>query len=119
AAQAGWRLSADGWRLWADDVALDLRDARVRARLRLFVPADGSGPLLDLGAQVADLQVGRAWRYMPVSRFKPGALGWMDAAFRGGVVRDATLVLTGALRRFPFRDGGGVFDVEARMHGLV
>ncbi len=116
--RAGWRVGVDGWRLWADELALDLGDARVQARLRLFVPADGSGPLLDLGAQVADLQVGRAWRYMPVSRFKPGALGWMDAAFRGGAVKDARVVLTGALRRFPFRDGGGVFDVDARLRGL-
>jgi uncharacterized protein (TIGR02099 family) len=119
-ARAGWEQHALGLRVWADDLALDLDDANVRARLRLLLRDDAeSGPLIDLGARITDGRVASTRRYLPVSKFRPSALGWLDAAFRDGRVRDATLTLTGPLRRYPFRDGGGLFRVDARLEGLV
>lgn len=119
ALRAGWDRHRGAWRLWADDLELDLDDAKVRARLRMLFQGADPGPLIDLSARVSDARVADAWRYLPVSKFRPAGLGWLDAAFRAGRVREATLALTGPLRRYPFRDGSGLFRVDADIEGLA
>jgi len=119
AVRAGWDRHRGAWRLWADDLELDLDDAKVRARLRMLFQGADPGPLIDLSARVSDVRVADAWRYLPVSKFRPAGLGWLDAAFRAGRVREGTLQFTGPLRRYPFRDGGGLFRVDAEIEGLA
>jgi len=119
AVRAGWDRHRGAWRLWADDLELDLDDAKVRARLRMLFQGADPGALIDLSARITDARVAGAWRYLPVSKFRPAGLGWLDAAFRAGRVREATLALTGPLRRYPFRDGSGLFRVDAEIEGLA
>ena len=44
---------------------------------------------------------------------------WLRAAIIGGSSNDTTLRLKGDLKRFPFADGSGIFEVRGKFHGAT
>ncbi|MET0658659.1 MAG: YhdP family protein, partial [Steroidobacteraceae bacterium] len=114
-----WSRTPTGWLLQADRVDLSNPHGRVQAHVNLTLPRDGSSPQIDLSADVYDLDVRAASRYLPANQLGDKTLEWLDRAFVAGHVPHATVKLSGATRQFPFRNGGGEFLAQAVCEGLT
>lgn len=113
-----WSRFEDGLRLWLDEGGIDTGHGKMHGRLRMLL-RPGMSPLLDLNASVTDFDATQLWRYLPIGRLKAKSLGWLDAAFRAGKIVDGTVSITGPARGFPYRDGQGNFQAEARLAGTT
>ena len=70
---------------------------------------------IDLNARLTRASGSSVWRYMPLVVHKDVS-DWLRAAILAGSSNDTTLRLKGDLKRFPFSDGSGVFEVKGRFH---
>ena len=70
---------------------------------------------IDLSAHLKRASGGAVWRYLPLA-VGQGVREWLRDAIVGGSAT-ATLRLKGDLRRFPFADGSGVFEVKGPFKG--
>ncbi|HZF16555.1 MAG TPA: YhdP family protein [Steroidobacteraceae bacterium] len=117
------RLEADyrttGVRIEAHNVAVSSPHAQATAELSLWMPADGSSPVLDLEAHAKNADASKAWQYMPINKLKDKPLAWLDQAFVAGRVPEAEVVYRGPTRSFPFRDGEGLFRITGRTEDLT
>ncbi|MBS0395416.1 MAG: hypothetical protein JSR54_12375, partial [Proteobacteria bacterium] len=117
-ARLSWWWRADGWHVAADDVATRSPDGEAEGSARLWLPTDPEeSPRLVLDFKVRNADARATGRYLPRS-ISPKTLDWLDHAFLAGRVPEARLELAGETRRFPFRDGGGLFRVRLRYEGL-
>jgi uncharacterized protein (TIGR02099 family) len=117
--QLQWSRTQSGWQLTTNQVQLANGDGRVQAQLKLDLPLDKSSPQIELSADAYDLNVRATPRYLPASQLSDKSIAWFDRAFPAGRVPHANLRLTGALRQFPFRDGGGDFLIRAEVKDLT
>jgi uncharacterized protein (TIGR02099 family) len=113
-----WERGARGWNLKGDNLTLAGDDIGATGTLALDLPDDG-GPVIDLNVAVDYADGSHARRYFPAKVLHPETLAWMDSSFLGGRVESASLVLQGPLRDFPYRGGGGRFEIRARVGGAV
>ena len=117
AGRLGWRYGADGLRLRADDFAVQRPDGRGEAMARLWLPADGSSPVLALHADLHDVDMRSTTRFLAATHLPAPTLAWLDGAFVAGQVPAGTIDYAGRTRCFPFRYGGGDFRVQVRTAG--
>ena len=88
------------------------QDATVSGKLGLWLRR-GRAPYIDIHAHLADGDASATSRYLPVGIMHPELIAWLDDAVAGGRIPGADLVLQGPLGDFPFKKGGGVFDIRA------
>jgi uncharacterized protein (TIGR02099 family) len=117
--RVSWQHESDGWRIAAENLAIDCPDGHADASGTVLVPADGGSPIVDLKAQGTNLDARAAPRYMPAGKLSPAALAWLDRAFVAGKVPRAEFQMRGPSRSFPFRDGTGLFLIQAHIEGLT
>ena len=114
-----WERDGPLWKLWSPEMRLEHPDLAAQGTLALAW-RDGQRPAIDL--QV-DFQKGNAAaldRYLPRRFLPPATARWLRSAILDGHIRDGRLRLRGDLERFPFRDGGGIFEVKAHVEeGVV
>ncbi len=78
----------------------------------------GSGPgEIDLSAKLTRAAGGAVWRYMPLVVNKD-TRDWLQRSIVGGTAT-ASLRLKGDLKRFPFNDGSGIFEVKGPFQGAT
>jgi uncharacterized protein YhdP len=119
AATLDWWWRPDGWRFAADGVRAHTPDGAATGFGRLWLPADAEeSPRLVLDFHITDVDARAAPKYLPAKSIPPGPMGWLEHAFLAGRVPEARLELDGETRRFPFRDGGGLFRVRLRYEGI-
>ena len=107
-----WRRSPQELLMATSDLELRTHAARVHAKLAWSQPADGSSPVLTLASSIDDGNAADAPLYLPHQLLPPAALQWLDRAFVAGHVSHGNAVFQGPVRRFPFRDGGGLFLIR-------
>jgi uncharacterized protein (TIGR02099 family) len=117
AGRLGWRYDADGLRIQADDFAVRRADGYGEASARLWLPKDGSSPVLALHAAVHEVDMRSTTRFLSATHMPVATLAWLDAAFVSGQVTEGTIDYVGRMRCFPFRYGGGEFRVRVRTAG--
>jgi uncharacterized protein (TIGR02099 family) len=79
---------------------------------------NGSGPgEIDLSAKLTRAGGGAVWRYMPLV-VNQQTRDWLQRSIVGGAAT-ATLRLKGDLKRFPFSDGSGIFEVKGPFQGAT
>ncbi|MCB1844134.1 MAG: hypothetical protein KDI09_14315, partial [Halioglobus sp.] len=110
-----WRRNASGIIVLSDSVQVDSRDLSSRSSVQLSLPADGSAPVLDLESHWSIFDLGDARRYLPANLIEPGLYRWLNGALLAGSVPAGTTRFSGALDKFPFDDGEGVFRIEAEL----
>ena len=113
--QVAWQRLEEGLFVALRQFDLSNSDARAEANGRLFIPADGASPQISLIAEVLEGDGAMTSRYLPVRVMPPHTVDWLDRAIVAGRLNDATLVLHGPLKRFPFDHGEGRFEVRANV----
>ena len=68
---------------------------------------------VDMEARLTRAAGKSVWRYMPLA-VNRDVSDWLRAAILTGNSNDATLRLKGDLKRFPFADGSGIFEVKGK-----
>lgn len=110
-----WRRSDSGVIVLSDSIRVDNSDLTSRSSVQLSLPADGSAPVLDLESHWSIFDLGKARRYLPASLIEPGLYRWLSGALLAGNVPAGTTQFSGALDKFPFDNGEGVFRIEAEL----
>ena len=109
----------DGWRLSADDVSYSSPDVTLKGLARLWLPADPDvSPRMVLDFHATGIEATSATRYLPGRILPATTMKWLDHAFLAGRVADAHIEFAGETRRYPFRDGGGLFRIRFPYQGL-
>ena len=102
----------DGWRFALTETTLSTLGAHAQGAVHFFLPTDPEVPSdVQLDFQFKDVQAIHATRYLPGRKLPPRTVDWLDHAFLGGTVNGGRAELSGDLKRFPFRDGGGLFRI--------
>jgi uncharacterized protein (TIGR02099 family) len=114
-----WKVLDDGVSVHSDELRAETEDGKGTASVQVFVPRDGSSPVLDLAARGEELNVAATRKYVPAHKITPKTLAWFDRAFVGGIVRSATFNVKGPTRTFPFRKGEGTFTATAQVENAT
>lgn len=112
-----WRRSSGELRLESQGLALSNADLSMRLMGSVTIPASGE-PLLDVKGRYQDLQVARLRRYLPAAFMPAQSVAWLDQALLAGSAT-GDVVWRGALSRFPFDAGDGLFEARFRIDGAV
>jgi uncharacterized protein (TIGR02099 family) len=114
-----WRRDANQLLVATSDLELRTRDATLHGKIAWRQPADGSSPILTMADTIDNGNAGEARRYLPHELLSPGALEWLNRAFVAGHVPHADAIFDGPVRRFPFRDGAGLFLIRLRVDHMI
>ena len=114
-----WKRTHDELLVATRDWEMKNRDGEIHGKVALQLPADGSSPLLTLAAAVENGNVANTRNYLPRGVMGQGALAWLDRALVAGRLSRADVVLRGPIRRFPFRDGSGLFLARCALDGMT
>jgi uncharacterized protein (TIGR02099 family) len=105
-------IASPGWEIVT-------HDGDIRGRMAWHQPADDSSPRLTL---VSTLQIGNvanARNYLPQRSIAPSTLTWLDRALVAGRMTRASVLFSGPVRSFPFREGGGLFLARCTIVGMT
>lgn len=117
--QVQWEKKEDRWEIAAHDIRLT-GDAVARGNLLLQLPFDSKiSSHLKLRFDFNSANVKSAGKYYPINRMRPGLLAWLDKSIISGYGVRGHVVLDGDMRKFPFRDGSGTFEVQADIRDVV
>lgn len=110
-----WRRGSDGTTVLSDSVRLQNADFDSESSLQVTLPADGSSPVVDLHGNWSVSDISTVPRYLPERWIKPALYRWLGSALVGGTVSSGSVRFVGAIDRFPFDEGDGVFRIEAHL----
>lgn len=110
-----WRRNAEGIIVLSDSIQVQNSDVTSRSSLQLSLPADGGSPVVDLDSRWSIYDLAAARRYLPEPVMSPALYRWLQNALQAGSIPVGTTRLSGALDRFPFDDGDGIFRIQARL----
>ncbi|MCC7257519.1 MAG: TIGR02099 family protein [Gammaproteobacteria bacterium] len=107
-----WRRGAEGLRFLSDDVQIESPVIDIRSRVELVVPGGEASPVIDLKARASATEAREVLRYLPLRRFPPPVVEWLERAVVAGRVPAAEVEFRGPVRAFPYDAGEGVFRVD-------
>ena len=107
--------------LYFDTKYLQINNAKVNAvsKAKLWIPADGSSPHLDLQTYVSKGDVSKVPHFLPVTIMGEELVEWFDQGLLKGAVDKGTIVFNGKLDDFPFDNKEGVFSVDVEASDLT
>jgi uncharacterized protein (TIGR02099 family) len=105
-------IASPGWEIVT-------HDGDIRGQLAWHQPADGSSPRLTLVSTIQNGNVANARNYLPQRLIAPSALAWLDRALVAGRMTRASVLFSGPVRSFPFREGGGLFLARCTIEGMT
>ncbi len=78
---------------------------------------NGGGNILDLTAEIDNLEVTNIKRYIPLQTPKELS-DWLSAALKGGKVSRATIRTKGQIDNIPYPNGDGIFEIRAKLNDV-
>ncbi len=108
-----WRRNAEGMTVLSDNVSIRNADFDSESSLQISVPANGEAPFVDFESSWGVFDIGAMKRYLPNGIVKPALRSWLESALVSGYVREGTTRFIGALDKFPFDNGEGLFRIDA------
>ncbi len=114
-----WKRTAQELLVASPNWEMRNRDAGIHGQAAWSQPADDSSPVLTLVSTVENGNAANVRNYLPRERISPQAFAWLDKAFVAGRMPRADVVIQGPIRRFPFRDGSGVFLARCTLEGVT
>jgi uncharacterized protein (TIGR02099 family) len=114
-ATINWLKEKNDWKLIAEQLNIVASPAEKAAvRGVVTIPNDQTqSPFIELLATVPQLQLSDAMEFVPDKKLSPKFAEWLDQAFPKGRLENATLVIRGPARAFPFDNGEGIFEIHA------
>ena len=116
--KVAWKRSPRGFEVFSDDLHIATPDGDSRSQVRLIFPVVGS-MFVDIASRLTATSAPAALNYLPLMKFKPGVVQWLDRAVVAGSVPKAELLWQGPLRGFPYEAGDGRFRVEFTLADAV
>ena len=116
--QLGWKISERGLEVLGDDLHIATADAESHSKLRLNFPKVGP-VFVDIAARFTASSAPAALNYLPLIRFRPAVVNWLDRALVAGSVPKAELLWQGPLPGFPYAAGDGRFRAEFTLADAV
>ncbi len=113
-----WKRTAGELLIASPDWQLKNHDGEIHGQAAWHQPADGSSPVLTLVGGMQSGNAGDARYYLPNGLIEGGTLAWLNQAFLAGHLR-ASLLFQGPVRKFPFRDGSGIFLARCAIDGMT
>jgi uncharacterized protein (TIGR02099 family) len=110
-----WRRNESGVTLLSDNIRIRNLDFDSASSLQVTIPASDASPVVDLQSSWSVRDIGSVERYLPVNLVKPALYRWLSDALVAGSVPRGTTRFVGALNRFPFDNGDGMFRVDATL----
>jgi uncharacterized protein (TIGR02099 family) len=112
-------IQPDGLSLSVANFSMRTPDGDATGLFHLWIPRDvADSPVAFLDATVSNVDARHMSNYLPLKKFPQIATHWLNSAFLKGRVPHGRVVLAGAMRQFPFRDGGGIFRATADFEDL-
>ena len=108
-----WRRNAEGMIVLSDSIKIRNADFDSDSSLQISVPSNGDSPFVDFESSWGVFDIAAMNRYLPVGVVKPALRSWLNSALVSGYVREGTTQFNGALDKFPFDNGEGLFRVDA------
>ncbi|MDX1443994.1 MAG: DUF3971 domain-containing protein, partial [Gammaproteobacteria bacterium] len=116
--ELGWQSSDSGTALALARLVVGNEDASVQGSGSIYMPNEGAVQVA-LQGNVKNARVGATPRYLPVKVMNDRLVEWLDRATPAGRIPEASWKLEGPLEQFPWKDGGGVFDIRFPINGLT
>lgn len=118
--EPGRRLFAgSAWRIAGNQLRLAAPGLQASGGFALDLPAEaGESPSIDLNVQLRGVDAARLRDYLPLPAMSPEAAKWHGAAYHGGKVSQADVLLNGRLADFPFPNGEGLFEARVAVDGM-
>ncbi|MGD8689608.1 MAG: YhdP family protein [Gammaproteobacteria bacterium] len=113
-----WERRGEDWWVSADKVKIANRDARVDAHGSLRFPGEGGKPVIDLEADIHDADAASKSTYLPVGIMPDPLVEWLDNSIVSGTVPEGHAIIRGPLDKFPWKQGGGLFDIKFHVDRL-
>jgi uncharacterized protein (TIGR02099 family) len=114
-ASANWQADKDG--VTVNLARASFRNADASGELHgSYRIRSGSPGEIDLDGRLGDADARAVWRYMPLVA-GADVREFLKKALLAGRAEETTLKLKGDLARFPFADGGGIFQVKGKVQG--
>lgn len=112
-AQANWKVRPEGIQLSFEADRIFNADLDGTAEGRIELPKSGA-PRVDVSAHLSHGEANAVYRYLPL-KVADNPYQWLKRGLVGGHSDDVRLTLKGSLDRFPFDQGGGMFQVAINM----
>ncbi|MEO8443946.1 MAG: DUF3971 domain-containing protein [Gammaproteobacteria bacterium] len=116
--QLGWKQTERGLEVFGDELKIATADVESQSRVQIIFPP--VGPVyVDIAARFVASSAPAALNYLPLMKFKPGVVQWLDRALVAGSVPRAEFLWQGPLRGFPYEAGDGRFRAEFTLADAV
>ena len=107
--------------LFFDSKRLFIQNTEVEAvsSMKLWLPKDKSSPHIDLQTYVSKGDISKVSHFLPVTIMSKNLVEWLDNSLVKGRLNNATVVLNGKLKDFPFDNKEGAFSVDVDVSGFT
>ena len=117
--EANWQRHGNLLRIVIPQLHQKNTHIETRARIRLDIPGEGTGPYVDASVAVLGGNLRAAKHYLPTEIMPAAAVRWLDAAFVSGRIDSGALLLHGPLARFPFHGREGRFEARVNVADAI
>lgn len=80
--------------------------------------SQNNSPFVDFITHFSVPNASRISPYLPLKLFDPDFAEWLQSAFNGGEIPEASIVIKGPLAQFPFENGTGTFSAIAKIRNI-
>lgn len=107
-----WRQSLDKWQILSDSLIFNARYIDTESKMVITIPKQDKPVFMDLQSSFANMHdLSHIKQYYPVSIMKKRVVDWLENAFLSGKIEQGGVLFYGNLKKFPFADHQGVFEV--------
>ncbi len=111
-----WSKYDSGLLVEVSDITLNNADIALAGNVAMRIPVDQkASPYIDLELALERADIAKRSLYLPAKIMPAKTVQWFDRALKQGRLSAGTVRLEGLLAKFPFKDGGGAFSVDARI----
>lgn len=113
AGELDWLQTAKKWQLTTEHLVLNNQDFQAEAKALVAIPKNQAAVFIDLQVALSKVEnIARLVQYYPASLLDEATAQWLDSALIAGKIKQAKVLLYGAMDAFPFTNNQGVFEAQ-------
>lgn len=110
-AKSTWTRDELGLHIDVPALQLSNADMSSEGHMQLDIPADGGSPVIDITTSLKGQNGEHMSAYLPAGIMSKEVITWLDNAIKAGTVPEGSFLLRGPIRKFPFKDKEGRFEI--------